>query len=100
MGAKNSGLMSEEVFATWYATSMLFAVTGVTFANRETIHEDVRQTLDILFLSISIFIIIWAMMSFFNVFNFVLHRIGMVLVMLATLCGLSYVIYASSQAMI
>ena len=94
---KDERLMTEEVFVSWFVSSCLFAVVGVTFAARDTVNSQVRQSLDLLFLSIAIFIVLWALASFLNLMSFTIHRIGLLTMVLSTVAGFCYVIYLSSQ---
>ena len=94
---EDARLMTEEVFVSWFVSSCLFAAVGVTFANREQTNQQVRQNLDFIFVSIAIFIVLWAMLSFLNVLAFSLHRIGLILIFLSIVGGLCYILYLSSQ---
>ncbi len=90
-------LMHEELVATWYATSLLLCVLGAQFSAREGVLQQDRQTLDVLFLSIAIFIIIWSMCSFYNMISFFVHRLGLLLISLCSIASFLYLIYLASQ---
>jgi hypothetical protein len=90
-------LMKQEVFSTYLALSLLISLGGFQAATRETVDASVRKLVEILFLSIAIFIILWAMMSFYNVLNYFLHRLGLFIIVLSMLGSFCYLIYLSSQ---
>jgi hypothetical protein len=90
------GLLSEEVSATWFATAMLIAVMGISFTNRDSVSAETRRVLDIIFLMIAFFTVLWTMLSYFFALPYVLHRVGMVLIVLATLCTLLYLVYLTA----
>jgi hypothetical protein len=76
-------LMNEEVYATWVATGLILAVMGSQFTSRPTIKADIRITLDILTMLLSLFVLAWATFSHFNVLP---HRYRpVILVLLITL---------------
>lgn len=90
-------LMKEEVAATWFATALIMGVLGANFSDRVTVAGDTRQVVDILFLSIAILITIWALLSLFNMMSFAIHRLGLILIVLATIGSFSYLIALSGQ---
>lgn len=87
------GVLTEELSATWFATAMLIAVMGFQFTDRESVNRETRRILDAIFLLIAFFIILWTMCSFLFPIPFVLHRIGLVLIVLSTLATMLYLVY-------
>jgi hypothetical protein len=90
-------LMKQEVFATYVATSLLVSVLGQQYANRDSVDPSVRQIVEILFLTIAVLIVLWAMMSFYNIMNYVLHRLGLFIIILAMLGSFVYLIVLAAQ---
>src|SRR6267154_4781427 len=82
----------EELFATWVATALLMSILGTNFAARVGITPDVRQTLDILFVTFALLVLLWAFLSWFQLISFVTHRFILCLLMLATIGVLTYVL--------
>lgn len=62
-------LMEEEVFATWFATSLVIAVMGVQFSTRigAKMKTTVRVSIDLITMSLSFIVLAWAALSHFNV---------------------------------
>lgn len=89
-------LLSEEVAATWFATAMLIAVMGFTFSSREEVSADTRRILDLLFLCLAFYTILWTMLSYMSILSFFAHRLGVFILFLATLGTLIYLIYLAS----
>ncbi len=93
-------LMKEELTATWFATALLMAVMGSQFSNRDDVSSNDRNTLDVLFLSISSLILVWASLSFYNLITYFIHRLVLLIIVLSTLSSLFYVIFLASQSRI
>ncbi len=95
-----NSLMKEEIFATHLATAVLFSVLGVQISDRESVNKNTRQVLEILFLSIAMFIILWAALSYYGLLLYKIHRVGLFLIILLTLSAFSYVVYLSSKEIV
>jgi sorbitol-specific phosphotransferase system component IIBC len=97
MKNKDESLMEQEVFSTFLATSLLISLGGFQAASRETIDGSVRKIVEILFLSIAVFVILWAMLSFYNILNYFLHRLGLFIIGLSMLGSFCYLIFLTAQ---
>ncbi len=86
----------EELLATYVATGVLIGVFGATFSSRADVNMHTRQIVDILFLAIALLVIIWAVVSHFQLVSYAVHRFGLGLVLASIIGGFIYCIYAST----
>ncbi len=87
--------MREELQATWFATALILGVIGAQFSSRDLVDKGVRQRVDILFLSVALFIILWSTASSQGFLSKRWHNVGLVIVVVGTLASLIYVVYLS-----
>lgn len=59
-------LMEEEVFATWFATSLIIAVMGTQFTQKQNINDDTRRMVDIVTMILAFGILVWATLCHFD----------------------------------
>jgi glucan phosphoethanolaminetransferase (alkaline phosphatase superfamily) len=99
-GQAQNALMKEEVAATWFATALLISVMGSQLSSRDDVSDSDRKTIDLLFLSLACFIVLWIILSFYNVIHARLHRLGFCIIFLASLAIMFYIIFLVSQGAI
>jgi hypothetical protein len=89
-------LMRSELFATYLASSLLTCVLGFQFSGRKGVDPHIREIVDILFLSIAMFILFWAGCSYYRFVNYTFHRLGLLIIFLSTFASFIYLIYLSA----
>lgn len=89
-------LMAEELLSTWVATAFLVFILGATFTGRDSVSLQTRKILDCLFCVLAIFVLGWAMLSFFDLVSFAVHRLSLVFILLSALATLLYTLYLSA----
>ncbi len=94
---RNDALLTEELAGTYLATSLIACVIGAQFATRDSISTTTRSNIEIVFLSIALFICLWTLVSHFNLISFTIHRIGLILIFLSIMSSLIYLIILSAQ---
>jgi hypothetical protein len=86
----------EELLATYIATALLAGVFGATFSSRTDVTMRTRQVVDILFLAIALLILLWALLSHFQLIPYPAHRVCLVFIILSIMASFIYCIYAST----
>jgi hypothetical protein len=79
-------VMTEDVFATWIATGLIFAVLGTQFSSRSTIDENIRLVADSITLVIAVYIMIWASLGYFNVITLKTHQNMLISIVVVMIC--------------
>jgi len=59
-------IMEEEVFATWFATSLIIAVMGTQFTQKNNISPNVRQMVDLITMLLAFGVLVWATLCHFD----------------------------------
>lgn len=94
--SKSSNIMKEELHATWYATALILCVIGANFSSRSDVSNHVRTTIDILFLTAGLWILLWATCSFIGILNYKYHYLGLYSFLFVTFACLIYLIVLSA----